>query len=141
MCQYCKNPALLKEIVKDTVSCSHWKRPHKQCGICVPCLIRRAALFKAGIEEPNDIYLNSDIRKAYETLEEKTGKKDDITSVKTFIKQTYTDPACIEKKLALSGITNQADTKRLVLLISRAAEELNCFLRHSFCTTMEGKGH
>lgn len=141
MCQNCKKTALLRSIVKDTVSCSHWKRPHKQCGICVPCLIRRAALFSARIAEPKDIYLNSDIKKAYEVIEEKKGKKDDIKSVKTFIKQTSFNPASLEKKLVLSGITSQTDTKELLLLISRAAQELNCFLGHSFSTKKEGKKH
>lgn len=34
-----------------TVSCGKWKRKSKQCGHCVPCLIRRAAFAKAGITD------------------------------------------------------------------------------------------
>jgi len=44
----------------------HWKKKHPkaraeigrgpQCGLCVPCLIRRAALYKAGIEDPDEAY-------------------------------------------------------------------------------------
>lgn len=34
-----------------TVSCGKWKRKSKQCGHCVPCLIRRAAFAKADIED------------------------------------------------------------------------------------------
>ncbi|RWX35255.1 hypothetical protein EHI43_11405 [Rhizobium leguminosarum] len=33
----------------NTVSCGKWKRKSKQCGHCIPCLIRRAAFAKAGI--------------------------------------------------------------------------------------------
>jgi hypothetical protein len=45
----CKNLPLLQQIIPDTVSCSHWKRKNQQCGVCVPCLIRRASLHYAGI--------------------------------------------------------------------------------------------
>lgn len=34
-----------------TVSCGKWKRKNKQCGHCVPCLIRRAAFAKAEVED------------------------------------------------------------------------------------------
>lgn len=34
-----------------TVSCGKWKRKSKQCGHCVPCLIRRAAFAKANITD------------------------------------------------------------------------------------------
>jgi hypothetical protein len=55
----CKNQQLLKNIVSDTVSCSHWKRKNKQCGICVPCLIRRASLFKGKIQETSNYQINN----------------------------------------------------------------------------------
>ncbi|WGE92159.1 Qat anti-phage system QueC-like protein QatC [Actinobacillus genomosp. 1] len=45
----CANLPLLHQIIPDTVSCSHWKRKNQQCGVCVPCLIRRASLHYAGI--------------------------------------------------------------------------------------------
>lgn len=45
----CTNLPLLQHIIPDTVSCSHWKRKNQQCGVCVPCLIRRASLHYAGI--------------------------------------------------------------------------------------------
>lgn len=34
-----------------TVSCGKWKRMHKQCGRCVPCLIRRASFHAAGVAD------------------------------------------------------------------------------------------
>lgn len=37
-----------------TVSCGKWKRKNKQCGHCVPCIIRRAAFFAAGINDTTD---------------------------------------------------------------------------------------
>ncbi|APS38606.1 Qat anti-phage system QueC-like protein QatC [Salegentibacter sp. T436] len=54
----CKNLKLLRELNKDTLSCSHpdqnrWKKGGKSgvhCGYCVPCIIRQAAEKKASLE-------------------------------------------------------------------------------------------
>lgn len=42
---------LLAGIVNSTISCSHWKRSNQQCGVCVPCIIRRAALHAGGVND------------------------------------------------------------------------------------------
>ena len=47
----CRNRKLLGDIVNYTVSCSRWKRKNQQCGICVPCIIRRASLHAGNIKE------------------------------------------------------------------------------------------
>jgi hypothetical protein len=39
------------DIFSGTVSCGKWKRKNIQCGYCVPCLIRKAAFFRAGIDD------------------------------------------------------------------------------------------
>lgn len=53
----CANQRLLSSLMSETVSCSHptrktyWRRRSKEvrnCGYCVPCLIRRAAFHKVG---------------------------------------------------------------------------------------------
>jgi hypothetical protein len=51
MMQSCHNQDNLKTVLADTVSCSHWRRKNQQCGCCVPCLIRRAAIAKSGLAE------------------------------------------------------------------------------------------
>ena len=61
MIQSCVDKALLAEVVDHTVSCSHWKRKNKQCGSCVPCLIRRASLKKGDCLESQQ-YLNQNLR-------------------------------------------------------------------------------
>lgn len=48
MVSECKDKNILADIVDSTVSCSHWKRKHQQCGYCVPCMIRRASLLRGG---------------------------------------------------------------------------------------------
>lgn len=42
----------------ETVSCGKWKRRHVQCGRCLPCLIRRASFFAAGVGDPTPRYEN-----------------------------------------------------------------------------------
>lgn len=59
MVKECKNKNLLCSIVDKTVSCSVWKRKNKQCGVCVPCIVRRAALYSNGIHENSKTYLNN----------------------------------------------------------------------------------
>jgi len=55
----CANQAVLEAGLPKTVSCSHpsvsrftqARDPNVQCGYCVPCLVRRAAVFFAGLDE------------------------------------------------------------------------------------------
>jgi hypothetical protein len=49
----CKNQSILRAVFDHTVSCSRWKRRNEQCGCCIPCLVRRAALHKAELREQN----------------------------------------------------------------------------------------
>ena len=49
----------LKDLARSTISCVHYplrERPHKQCGICPACLLRRQAMLIAGIKEPSGVY-------------------------------------------------------------------------------------
>ncbi len=48
---HAKKDAVIVEHICDTVSCGHWHRSNMQCGRCWPCLIRRSAMHKAGIED------------------------------------------------------------------------------------------
>jgi len=56
MLKECADQKTLREVVQETVSCSNWKRKGKQCGRCVPCLIRRAAFASMDFCETN-VYL------------------------------------------------------------------------------------
>ncbi len=55
----CKEPALLKKLSAGTVSCGKWKRTSRQCGRCLPCLIRRAAFNSAKVNDPTDYRFKS----------------------------------------------------------------------------------
>lgn len=53
-------PDLLSSLAPHTISCSHpeaprWrKRPQGNCGYCYPCLIRRAAMHRVGLDRSDD---------------------------------------------------------------------------------------
>ncbi len=52
MLRNCSDPVALAKVAARTVSCGKWKRSHKQCGRCVPCLIRRLSFHSAGMPDP-----------------------------------------------------------------------------------------
>lgn len=58
MALQCRDRQLLANIVDSTVSCSHWKRSNQQCGVCVPCIIRKAALLTGNIQENTQYSFN-----------------------------------------------------------------------------------
>ncbi|WP_295699641.1 Qat anti-phage system QueC-like protein QatC [uncultured Neisseria sp.] len=78
----CKNLPLLQQIIPDTVSCSHWKRKNQQCGVCVPCLIRRASLHYAGITNDAQYEFN-DIRQILINQD----RRDDLFALISAIRQ------------------------------------------------------
>ena len=45
MLKECKDQEALEKALPSTVSCSNWHRKDIQCGRCVPCVIRRAAVY------------------------------------------------------------------------------------------------
>ena len=49
----CLDPDLLLDLVPNSTSCGKYGRHKKtHCGRCVPCLVRRAAFLRAGIDDP-----------------------------------------------------------------------------------------
>ena len=78
----CENLPLLQQIIPDTVSCSHWKRKNQQCGVCVPCLIRRASLHYAGITNDAQYEFN-DIRQILINQD----RRDDLFALISAIRQ------------------------------------------------------
>lgn len=56
----CKNQEFMKDNLGATMSCSHpdegrhRKEPPCHCGICLPCMVRRAAILRADIADPSN---------------------------------------------------------------------------------------
>jgi len=83
MLERCANRAALEQILPLTMSCSHpeaarWQggSPHTHCGYCIPCIIRRAASFRAGITDAE-----YDVDIVRERLDPRTQRGRDIRAV------------------------------------------------------------
>ncbi|WP_315903403.1 Qat anti-phage system QueC-like protein QatC [Photorhabdus kleinii] len=85
MASQCLNKQLLSEVVESTVSCSHWKRPNQQCGVCVPCIIRRASLHAGGIDKDAD-YTFQSLAKVINEID----RRDDLMALRIAIAQKST---------------------------------------------------
>lgn len=85
MAHQCSNKQLLTEIVESTVSCSHWKRTNQQCGVCVPCIIRRASLHAGGINRDAG-YTFQSLAKVMDEID----RRDDLIALRIAIAQKST---------------------------------------------------
>jgi hypothetical protein len=48
----CKDRKLMEELIFETNSCGKFQRHGlRHCGVCVPCLVRRAAFLEAGLQD------------------------------------------------------------------------------------------
>jgi hypothetical protein len=56
----CQNRSLIESFASQSISCGRFGRKHKHCGRCVPCMVRRAAFMKAGIND-DTVYIYEDI--------------------------------------------------------------------------------
>jgi hypothetical protein len=83
MIQSCLDQNVLQTVLADTVSCSHWKRINQQCGCCVPCLIRRAAIAKGDLQEPM-LYRFQDLK----TILRDDERRDDLFALMAAIDQS-----------------------------------------------------
>ena len=72
----CSDQAALKKALPFTVSCSNWHRKGVQCGRCVPCLIRRASIYKAGLTSDAE-YIAKNLR----VVSRQKGDRDDLLAV------------------------------------------------------------
>jgi len=85
MVSECLNKQLLSDTVESTVSCSHWKRTNQQCGVCVPCIIRRASLYAGGISKDSE-YTFQSLAKVMNEID----RRDDLIALRVAIAQKLT---------------------------------------------------
>lgn len=85
MTSECQNRQLLDDVIDNTVSCSHWKRSNQQCGICVPCIIRRAALYAGGFDEEIE-YSFDDVTEVLGEID----RRDDLLALSIAVAQKAT---------------------------------------------------
>jgi hypothetical protein len=103
----CRDRDLLTRLISTTVSCGKWRRKWQQCGRCVPCLIRRAALRRAEIADLTDYQFRS-VREA--------SSDDDVESVRRAVARW--------RQVGVQGMT-----RRSVIPPERAVEYEDVFRR------------
>lgn len=121
MVDECSNKRLLKKMVNTTVSCSHWKRKNQQCGICVPCLIRRSSLLKGKINERKN-YIFNDITKINDNT-----KQDDLIAL--LIANKRKSEENIAKWILQSGSLPSECIKDFERVFISGLSEVEVFLR------------
>jgi hypothetical protein len=121
MAAECLNGQLLADIVDSSVSCSHWKRTNQQCGVCVPCIIRRAALHASGINEVTEyIFENlADVRN-------ETDQRDDLLALLIAVAQK--SKRRLGPWIADSGPLPPDQFKDYQSVFLRGLEEVEAFL-------------
>lgn len=121
----CADPNAIQKAIPLSVSCSHWHREHKQCGHCVPCIIRRASVHHAGftIDAPYKTKILKKLMKEKET-------RDDLQALSTaIIRQNKTGN--YKSWLRQSGPLPQdiVVRKQLESTINRGLKEVEVFLK------------
>lgn len=118
----CKDQDLLRKVIDQTVSCSHWKRMNKQCGRCVPCLIRRASLYKGKFVEAEEYQVNS-----LNSILNSTDGRDDLLAIASAIAQHGKRP--IGPWIMDSGPLPHQGFSQFKSVFERGLKEVEDFLR------------
>lgn len=118
----CKDQALLKRLVFDSTSCAKYQRHNlQQCGVCVPCLIRRAAFLGAGLRDVKT--------KGYVCENLKHSDSHDLAAVAIAIQQVELQGVERLIKSSLS-FANSDERKQLLGVVVRGVAELKNLLRN-----------
>ena len=112
----CKNQEALLELVFSSNSCGKYQRHNlQQCGVCVPCLVRRAAFLEAEIQDETE--------KGYVFENLKTSDSHDLVAVALAVRQVDTEGVECFVKGGLSHISVE-ERQRLLGVVSRGVGEL-----------------
>jgi hypothetical protein len=117
----CRNQTLLKQLVFNSNSCGKYQRHNlQQCGVCVPCLVRRAAFLEAGLRDDTIRgYVYDNLKHSY---------SHDLAAVAIAVKQFELQGVERFVKSSLS-FTNGEERKELLDVVSRGIAELSNLLR------------
>jgi hypothetical protein len=58
----CYDQPQMCQLMPRTTSCGKYGRLNQQCGRCFPCLVRKAAFFRAGMPDPTPGYYHDDLQ-------------------------------------------------------------------------------
>lgn len=137
MIQSCKNQNLLKDIYKLSISCAkggqdacHWIRPGaSNCGRCMPCIYRQAALFNNGwVDEEygNNILIGQLGKNNYGqiiNIDSSGGTPHDCRVFLKFLRDNW-DRKKVRKSLLVNGHIDINDLNQYVGLVQKVILEL-----------------
>lgn len=136
----CLNRSVLEQLAPLTISCAKrghtrtWiRRQANQCGRCMPCIYRRAALHTVGLD--TEAY-GRDICRGEIDLFSESESPDDFRACVSFLRGNYSNQQIAEVllengKLDLNKLPRYADTVR------RAMEEIRSLLRDKAITEVK----
>lgn len=131
MFEQCKNQKLLRKLLPHTFSCAHpfkWgSRMHQNCGYCYPCLIRRAALNKVGLDDPQ--HYQKDSVGGGEVISKPTLG----TDLREILRFVGSEPSALDLLKSGSLASVGTELSELADVIRRGEEELR--------SLVESKGH
>lgn len=124
MVRDCLDQKNLAAVLGDTVSCGKWKRSWQQCGRCVPCLIRRAAIHAAGQKDATK-YVWGDLARVMNYEDE----RDDLLAM--LIALSRAQPDRLDGWAARSGPlpNNLSERAMQVDVFRRGLREMDAYLR------------
>jgi 7-cyano-7-deazaguanine synthase in queuosine biosynthesis len=129
MVAQCQNPRFLKKVIAISNSCgkrghrAHWDYLGSHCGICMPCIYRRASVLSGDTTE----YGNDGISNANANYFLKR-KGQDEGAMLQFLNNKVSDTA-IKIELIAGGLRDQANLYKYINLIKRTRKELEAWLK------------
>jgi hypothetical protein len=130
--EQCRNGTLLERILTNSVSCAKphhrrtWiRRTARQCGRCMPCIYRRAALHKIGLD--TEVF-GRDICLGEVELDSKEGLADDFRAYVSFMSNNPTSRKISDLLLA-NGNIDISKLSEYGDVVFRALEEIRSLLR------------
>ena len=124
MLRNCVDQAFIQKHAHTSTSCGRYARNHyNHCGLCLPCLVRRAAFHASGIPDKTD-YVFTDLSRD----DRKSSRYDDVRSAAMAVAAAKADGVLKWAGPALSSVRlgNVTPYKNVV---SRGLDELEAFLK------------
>jgi hypothetical protein len=112
----CKNKIFLENHVAETISCSSYTKgrykglSHGHCGYCVPCLIRRASINTAFVNDPTTYTIIPDLNA--QTLDATRAEGENVRSFQMIVNRLKKKPTLARILVHKSGpLTDYTDTE------------------------------
>lgn len=127
----CRDQALLRSLAPKTVSCSHgtrrqeWKRKGAaNCGYCIPCLFRRAALHAATLDSGKDYGI--DVCSDELTVDSDRTSADDLRALTSALRHFGND---VQIRKGITSVARVRPVEDYVDLVRRGFAEMRSWIR------------